>query len=183
MNPMDRVPSLDETLRAVVSNRYLANVVRLAHEHKDQGCRGVDCVKQWVAGYNDDDGKWTKDSMWLYGEINSMSYDEMITAIPYLLRLGYSVTYWPEERDDACPFSIMFPGYAETLKRRKICRSGSIYLYSTAPGMVCLRGVLWCTPRLVRWKNRVLQAYYHPHAPGGMAHIAEGVAMVNGMYG
>lgn len=173
---MDRVPSLEETLSAVVSNRYLANIVRLAHEHQGQGYHGVDCIKRWVAGYNDDDDQWIGDSVWLYDEIISMSYDEMISVIPYLRRLGYSVTYWPEEPDDACPFSIMFPGYA---KRPNAAVLNN--LYSMSPGMMRLRGVLWCIPHLVRWKNRVLQAYYHPRAPGGMAHIAQGVKMVNGM--
>ena len=51
---MERVPTLEETLRAVVSHRYLTNIVRLAQEHECKCCGGVDCIDDWVAGYEDD---------------------------------------------------------------------------------------------------------------------------------
>jgi len=54
---------------------------------------------------------------------------------------------------------------------------GSIYLYSTSPEMMRMRGVLWCIPRLFWWKHRALQPYYHPDAPGGAAHIPERAPM------
>ena len=46
---MNHVTTLEETLHAVVSNRYLVNIVRLAHDHKEQGDVGVDCITDWVA--------------------------------------------------------------------------------------------------------------------------------------
>ena len=152
----------------------------LAQEHECKGYGGVDCIDDWVASYEDDGV--TESAMALYDAITSMTYGEKIRVIPFLLRLGYSITYWPNDEPDlACPFSLTFPGKASTPKYREGFSVGSIYLYSTSPGMMRLRGVMWCTPRLLRWRDRALKPYYHPDAPGGMANIAAGVEMVNGM--
>jgi hypothetical protein len=41
--------------------------------------------------------------------------------------------------------------------------------------------LIFAITRLLAFKHRVLSRYYAPNAPGGMAHIVEGVEMVNGM--
>ena len=176
---MDSVPPIEETLREVVSNRYLANIIRLAHEHKEWGYGGVDCITSMVAGHDDHgDDEMTDVQHDFYHDIESMAYTEMESVIPHLRRLGYSVAFWPNQPDVNCPISINFPGFAQTLKARRELASGrSVYLHSTSPGMMRMRGVLWCIPRILRWKHRVLTAYYHPRAPGGIAHIEEGVEM------
>ena len=179
---MDRIPPVEETLREVVSNRYLANIIRLAHEHKEWEYGGVDCITSMVAGHDThSDDEMTNVQHAFYHDIESMNYTEMESVIPHLRRLGYSVTFWPNQPDVNCPISINFPGYAQTHNVRGEITSGSVYLYSTSPGMMRMRGVLWCIPRVLRWKHRVLTAYYRPLAPGGIAHVEAGVEMVNGM--
>ena len=174
------MPTLEDTMRELVTNRYLANIVRLAHENQELGCGGVDCWVDMVAGHVDDDETdMTPSQQRLRDDLESMTYTEMVSAIPYLRRLGYSIVHYVEV-DLNCPFAIYFPGHARNaIRARAISSQDCRYMYSTTPAMLRMRGLLWTVPRLLRWKYRALQRYYHPNAPGGRASIAEGVAMVN----
>ena len=37
-----------------------------------------------------------------------------------------------------------------------------IRLYATSPAMLRLRGILWCTPRLLAWRKRAVAACWVP---------------------
>ena len=168
---MDRVPSLEETLHAVVTNRSLANIVYVAQGQRDWGYSGLVCLAHCEDDGDDGDGTAVP---------TGWGSRAMESAIPYFRRLGYFVTYSPDAPDFTCRLYLTLPGHTRLLNRSAF-RSGSVHLCSTAPGMMRLRGVLWCIPRLLWWKHRALKPYYHPSAPGGIANIAEGVEMLNGI--
>ena len=47
------------------------------------------------------------------------------------------------------------------------------YYYATSPGMLRLRGALWCLPRLLAWKWRAVLKANAPDEPGGKRWRAE----------
>lgn len=170
------IPSLEETLHAVISNRYLSATVQLAHAHRDYGCSGADCIDQMIAGDIHEEEEHNCPQLDLLHHIRGLSLQSKLSAVPYLRRLGYSVILF-HDFDSTCPFSIQFPGRAQSPSLRRSMRAPHEYLYATSPGALRLRGFLWCSARLMRWKQRSLR--YFQGALGTL--LAEAVAEYEAM--
>ena len=105
--------------------------------------------------------------------IESLTLDQKRAVIPYLRRLGYSVTVFRDDHADDCPMSVHFPGKAPTPKFRLTYRVLHTLYYATSPGMLRLRGVLRCLPRLLAWKWRAVLKANAPDDPRGKRWRAE----------
>ena len=155
-------PSLEELCIALQTDRYLISVLALCQRHLALGCGGVDCIDWRVAGDEDDDEGPINDAVRdLSDFIDSLSALEKLSAVPFLRRLGYSVMVWVED-DTTLPFSVYFPGksFSPTREERTLALvNDRVYHRSTSLGAQRLRGVIWCLPRLLRWKHRALQFF------------------------
>ena len=147
-------------MREIATNTYLTGVVQLIQDPMHQNRGVVDCYNSMVAV--------------LMAHIESLTLDQKRAVIPHLRRLGYSVLMYRDDSADDRPMSIYFPGKAKTPKFRLTRRVRlNTYYYATSPGMLRLRGVLWCLPRLLAWKWRAVEKANAPDKPGGKRWRAE----------
>ena len=163
-------PSLEELCIALQTDNYLVSVLALCQRHSAVGYGGVDCIDRLVAGDEDDDEGPLTDAVREQSDfVDRLSASEKLSAVPFLRRLGYSVMVWVEE-DRTLSFSVFFPGKSFPLnrERRSLARGDCVYHRSTSLGAQRLRGVMWCLPRVMRWKNRTLERAY---APGGTMYL------------
>ena len=172
-----RIPTLEETLLQVQSNAYLTAVLQLAHAHRLSGYGGVDCMDEMVAGEIYEDEEMNSPQLYLLGYIQDMPLDDKHAVVPYLRRLGYSVSVF-HDFDESCPFSINFPGHAPTPKFRTTFKVAHTFLYATSPSMMRLRGVLFCVSRLIAWKHRALKYFQGSLATLRAEAVAEYEAML-----
>lgn len=171
------IPSVEELCNALVSDRYLVAVLALCQRHEALGAGGVDVIDEAVAGDLDSDAEedFNSPQLDLLDHIGSLSKQNKLAVVPYLRRMGFSVFVWTED-DLHLPFVVHFPGKSVGLHYVVTTRA-CVYLRSTAPGYLRLRGFLSCTPRLLRWKHRALQCFQ-----GSLKTLlAEGVAAHNDM--
>lgn len=155
------IPSMEETCSEIVSNDYLRAIISLARSHQRSGFGGVDCIDSMVAGDVEDEEEHNSPQQVLMDHIEGMTYAEKQAVIPYLRRLGYSLLSFGDE--GGIPFSIYFPGHAPCEWDVRVgLRHGFTYLHATSPGMLRLRGVLWCLPRLLAWKWRAVHTCWAP---------------------
>ena len=150
-------PSLEQLGYALQNNCYLIAVLARCQLCKAFGSRGVCCTDEDVAGYRAQDEENTE---WLLRHINTLSKEDKLSIVPFLCRMGYNVLVFPHEFV-SFPFSVDLLG-SQSLKavlsyERSACECK--YYRSTAPGAQRLRGVMWCVPRLLRWKHRALQFF------------------------
>lgn len=165
------VPSLEQTMSEIVTNPYLTAIIQLAQNHMRHGYGGVDCFDEMVAGDVSENEEHNSPQEQLMAHIDSLTLDRKLMVVPFLRRLGYSVSVFCGESD--CPMSVDFPGKAVTPQRRLSFRVPHTYYYATSPGMLRLRGVLWCLPRLLAWKWRAVLEANAPNRPGGKRWRAE----------
>ena len=159
-------------MREVTANPYLTAILQLAQSHMRHGCGGVDCIDEMVAGDVFEEEEHNSPQTDLMAHIESLTLDQKRAVIPYLRRLGYSVTVF--RHADDCPMSVKFPGKAPTPKFRLTAyRVPPTHHYATSPGMLRLRGVLRCLPRLLAWKWRAVFKANAPDQPGGKRWRAE----------
>ena len=167
-------PSLEQTMREVATNTYLTAILQLAQSHMRHGCDGVNCIDEMVAGDIFEEEEHNSPQTDLMAHIESLTLDQKRAVIPFLRRLGFSVTvFHDDDTDDDCPMTICFPGKAPTPKSRLTYRMPHTCYYATSPGMQRLRGVLRCIPRLLAWKWRAVVKANAPHQPGGWRWRAE----------
>ena len=169
-----------QLFNALQNDRYLIAVLALCQNHKAYGCNSVDCIDSMVAGDVDEEEEWNTPQRELWHHIDTLSAVDKLSVVPFLCRIGYSVLVW-ELDETTLPFTVDFPGKSMTpntaLNIIRNAPSGSTYYRSTAPGAQRLRGVMWCVPRLLRWKYRALQYYQ-----GSLATLrAEGIAAHNSL--
>ena len=170
------IPSLEQTMREVTANRYLAAILQLAQSHRGHGCGGVDCIDEMVAGDVFEEEEHNSPQAELMAHIESLTLVQKQAVVPHLRRLGYSVAVFRDDHADGCPMRIHFPGKAQTTKFRRpplTFRMPHTYYYATSPGMLRLRGVLRCLPRLLAWKWRAVLKANAPDEPGGKRWRAE----------
>jgi hypothetical protein len=168
------IPSLEQTMREVTANPYLTAILQLAQSHMRHGCGGVDCIDEMVAGDVFEEEEHNSPQTDLMAHIESLTLEQKRAVIPYLRRLGYSVTMFRDDHADDCPMSIHFPGKAPTPKFQLTAyRVPHTLYYATSPGMLRLRGVLRCLPRLLAWKWRAVFKANAPDQPGGKRWRAE----------
>ena len=150
-------PTLEETLREVAINPYLTAILQLAQAHA--------CTSRLLGAHIEI----------ACAHIESLSHAEKLAVVPHLRRLGYSVVVFRDSGDDltSFPFRIHCPGKAHTPKMRQGYSLNRVYYSATSPGMLRLRGFLWCTPRLMAWKWRAVVKANAPDAPGGQRWMAE----------
>lgn len=159
-------------MHEMTTNPYLTAIIGLAQSHMHLSYGGVDCIDEMVAGDIFEEEEHNSPQIDLLDYIQSLTLDQKRAVIPYLRRLGYSVFINTSPDDDSCPMSINFPGKAQA-KFRLTYRFPFAYLYATSPGMLRLRGVLWCLPRLLAWKWRAVLKANAPDEPGGKRWRAE----------
>ena len=172
------IPSFEQLCHALQRDRYLVAVLALCQKHQATGYGGVDVRDEAVAGDldRDDEEEFNSPQLELLNHIDSLSVAEKLSVVPYLRRLGFSVIVW-EEDELTLPFVVHFPGCSIVVKYALAARA-CVYLRSTAPGSLRLRGFMWCMPRLLRWKHRALRYFL-----GSLeALLVEGVAAHNDMH-
>lgn len=167
VDTIDALPALEDVAREVGSNRYLVAVLQLAQRHAQHECGDVECHDEMVAGDVLEDEAQNSPQEELLAHIRTMSRRQKEAAVPFLRRLGYSVVVW-HDGDDARPFSIRFPGKARATKLRRLLRVPHTPLHATSPGMLRMRGVMWCIPRLRLWRRRAARRALLGHAPPGV---------------
>lgn len=164
-------PSLEELCSALQTNRYLVSVLALCHRVQDSGFGSVDCGDGDVAGVDGVVGTLNDALRELLHFIDTVSETEKLSVVPFLCRLGYSVVVWLDEDAPSpyapAPFSVHFPHLSFRLssEKRLLARSNCVYYRSTSPGAQRLRGVVWCLPRVMRWKWRAIERGYAPGGP------------------
>jgi len=186
--PQMAIPTLGETLREVATNPYLTAILQLAQARMRSGWCDVDCIDDEVAGDVPEYEEHNQPQAELMAQISKLTHTEKLAVVPHLRRLGYSVAVYPEWFHEMhlarrfCSFAVIAPGYACTPKPIPIAPrvEGATstyelrtYYYATSPGMLRLRGFLWCTPRLMAWKWRAVVKANAPDAPGGQRWMAE----------
>ena len=85
------IPSLEQTMREVTTNRYLTAILQLAQSHMRHGCGGVDCIDEMVAGDVFEEEEHNSPQIDLMAHIESLTLVQKQAVVPYLRRLGYSV--------------------------------------------------------------------------------------------
>ena len=120
--------------------------MRVCVLHRAMVCSGVDLVRHFLQ-----DGSESADLI-PHGTGAAMA------AVPYLRRLGYSMTVRP--MDDECPITVGLPGRAtkrsailDRIDRNVRARKAEFHfhLYGRSFRQVRARGVLKCVPRLLGW--------------------------------
>ena len=108
------VPTPQETMvdaSCRVHDLYLIHILRFAKWRSMCGYHSVDCFGHLVACYD----TLSDEASHLYEDIACMSYRQARDrVVPFLLRLGYSVTYHPDGKEDY-PFRLFFPGHSPTV--------------------------------------------------------------------
>ena len=161
-----RLPTLEATLFEVSSNRYLTAILQLAQSVMRLGHLGKAPLFSTTvaAGALDDEEPFNGPQVELYEYITALSHSERLSVVPFLRRLGFSVLAAHED-DPTRPMELYLPGHAlhpfHALDRLSEVPART-YLYATSPAMLRLRGVLWCTSRLLAWKKRAAAACWAP---------------------
>ena len=176
------IPTLEETLREVATNPYLTAILQLAQQCARFGRTDVDCRDMIVAAgiaseYGIFEDELSSPQAELLEDIRSLTHAQRLAVVPHLRRLGYAVTVYSSRRGVplSTPFTIDLPGEARRpgIRVFPVKRQLETYHYATSPGILRLRGFLWCTPRLMAWKWRAIVKAHAPDKPGGQRSRAE----------
>ena len=182
MRPVFSLPTAEEFVHEMTTNRYLAAVLTLAHAHKDAGYGGVDCSCHAVAGRHLNDERELDESE---GEFcdeleQQTSLNEKRAITPFLQRAGFHVLLFEEEPDD-CPMSICWrqcPTHLAVTQEIAQAKRGFFYPKHRFPSrtfkIVRQRGVIKCVPKLLAWLR---QARIRLAAPDRMDMGAEAAAL------
>ena len=101
----------------------------------------------------------------LHDLFDDMPLAEKRDVVPYLRRMGYCVVLGICDADPWTPFHVYLPGH---MMRCYPNGWSAMWYPATSPGMLRLRGVMWCMPRLLAWKWRAVSACWTP--PHGLGY-------------
>ena len=118
-------PSLEQTMREVATNTYLTAILQLAQSHMRHGCGCVDCIDEKVAGDIFEEEEHNSPQTDLMAHIESLTLDQKRAVIPFLRRLGFSVTVFHDN------VLRHIPGHAAT--------AGRVAVHPTPPGLEVAR--------------------------------------------
>ena len=164
------LPSLAQLATELRTNPWLATVACRAAQHQHLGCN---CADMSLASFDQDEDD---------DHLQSLGYDDLVSVVPHVRRLGYAVTLF-SDKDANCPFNVEFPGkqartylcnHRVRLTEFEECgREYLIRLHGTAPAQVLRRGLLKCVPRLLGWLRQARIALADPRRPGAIEALAE----------
>lgn len=159
------LPTLEALGRELCTNQWLCAVIQRV-------------VKKSAIGFTG--GVWVTPGSFKNNQVRNLEYNDLVAAVPYLRRLGYTVVLFSDE-DYSHPFKVGFrnqtgsnlaPSREDVLEH--ICYGGvfSIRMHGTSPKQIRRRGLLKCVPRLLGWLRQARIVLADPRREATAAALA-----------
>ena len=155
------LPSLEALGKELCTNRWLCAVVHRVVQYDGMGFKG--CLCATPDSFNDH-------------YLRNLEYNDLVAVVPYLRRLGYAVTLFPDE-EQSHPFNV---GFLDQPRRylvdlhegflEHVDQGGTypIRMHGTSPAQIRGRGLLKCVPRLLGWLRQARIVLADPRRSGAM---------------